>query len=128
MQGVVADHADRCELGSGGERAIACGGEQKVAIHDILTLEHAGLARLGEGPEFSAAAQHASRFQLEAADRRQISIELQNLGRLHHVVSGTDDGQRGLRVRAVQHLLLGKRMNGTQMTLAGDEPDLRRLY
>ena len=51
---VVAYDTDRRELCGGGQRPVARGGQQQVAIHLVFAFKHAGLTGAGERPELAA--------------------------------------------------------------------------
>ncbi len=104
LQGVVAYHADRGELCRGGQRAIAGGGEQQIGFDLVVALEQGFLPGTGQGPEFPAALEDTSRFQFEATEIDQITVELQHFTWLHFLVAVGDHGQGFTRVRAVEHL------------------------
>src|SRR5690606_4983315 len=89
--------------------------------------EHRALARLGQRPELPPLPQDAGRLQLEAADLGQVPIELQDLPGLDHLEALADYRQGGFGVRAVQDLLLRKRVNRANAVLPSDEADLGLL-
>lgn len=65
----------------------------------ITALEAGALAGASQRPELAALLENAGRFQLVPAYLGQITIELQDLGRLHNMVAAGYHRQRGLGIR-----------------------------
>ena len=117
-QSVVADHPHRGRHSDGGQRAIAGRRQQQVIVDLVLPLQGGTQAAAGQCPELATALEHPGGLELITRVFGQITVELQHLFRLHHLVTLGDDRQRILGIGAVEHLLLRERVDASQVARA----------
>ncbi len=110
-QGVITDHAHRSRRCSGGQGAVTRRSQQQVAVDLVVTLDRRALPGARQCPELATTLEHASGFQLISRDLGEIPVKLQNLPRLHGVITLGDNRQRCLGIRAIEHLLFRVGMN-----------------